>query len=186
MMRELIITSTIDALRSIEQNRFYKTERGYHGRFYCALQSALDEQGVLKSDSGLILEMEYQKSSRHGTGQRPDVILHTPTEVTNAQVTENNVAVWALKRNGNDNKAKEDFEKLDLMFKRLHYPLGFFINVSSDLHRLDKYEGHSPNKLIAFAVKLTNGEIRIRKAIIEDGKVIETEYNKVIETEYNV
>jgi hypothetical protein len=172
-MRELIIASTIDALRSIEQNRFFKTERGYHGKFYCALQSALDERCVFNDE--LILEMEYQKSeNRYRTGQRPDIILHIPTEVTGAPVTENNLAVWALKYKGSDSKALDDFRKLDLMFENLHYQIGFFINVSSDRHRLNNYAGSFPGRLISFAVKLTNGAVQIRQALIENGRVIET------------
>jgi hypothetical protein len=59
-MNEQILAATIEALRAIREPRFFRTERGYHGRFYCALQTVLDSRGLLRN--GTILEMEYQKS----------------------------------------------------------------------------------------------------------------------------
>lgn len=46
--------------------------------------------------NGAILEMEYQKSSRHGLGQRPDIVFHIPAEHSRESVQANNFAVWAL------------------------------------------------------------------------------------------
>src|SRR5581483_8883202 len=60
-MRDLIIEATIDALKSVKHPRFFRTERGYHGRFYCALQSVLDQRMSL--DDACILEMEYRKAA---------------------------------------------------------------------------------------------------------------------------
>src|SRR5690349_20323821 len=124
---EGIILATIRALRSISERRLFRTERGYHGRFYCALQAELEEQGLF--ETGAILEMEYQKSTRHGIAQRPDIILHIPAEDRSTSVDEGNFAVYALKRKASLNVARDDFEKLDTMFENLHYPLGFFLNI---------------------------------------------------------
>jgi hypothetical protein len=93
---EAIKDATDSALRMVDAPRFLRTERGFQGRFYCALQKTLEERGLLQGER--ILEMEDQKSTRHGLAQRPDIILHVPAEGSNAPVFENNVAVWALKR----------------------------------------------------------------------------------------
>lgn len=158
-MKEKIINATIEALQSIQQPRFFQTERGYHGKFYCELHEALDASGILSED--ILLEMEYQKSERHGIYQRPDIVLHIPAELDGTSVQENNFAVFALKRLASQTEAEEDFGKLDQMFNQLHYPLGFFIDVDSTQHRLNNYTGTFPNRLHAFAVKLVNGEVSI-------------------------
>jgi hypothetical protein len=116
-----IVTATDKALREVAIPRFLRTERGFHGRFYCALQQVLEEQGLLQG--GHILEMEHQKSARHGISQRPDIVLHVPAKESGARVSENNLAVWALKRHATSGKARDDFTKLDEMFEMLCYPL---------------------------------------------------------------
>ena len=95
-MIDAIVSATDQALRTVAVPRFLRTERGFQGRFYCALQEALERLGVLRN--GHILEMEYQKSARHGMSQRPDIVLHIPAEDAGSDVRENNLAVWALKR----------------------------------------------------------------------------------------
>src|SRR5882672_8811236 len=94
-MKEQILRATIEALKSINQARFFQTERCYHGRFYCGIQSALDARDIL--DDEVVIEMEYQKSVRHGTNQRPDIVLHTPAELHVSPVDVGNLAVFALK-----------------------------------------------------------------------------------------
>src|SRR3989442_11784166 len=83
-MRTAILDATALALRALTHPRFLRSERAYQGRIYCALQEELDRRGVLQD--GIILEMEYQKSARHGLTQRPDIILHAPAEETGAAV----------------------------------------------------------------------------------------------------
>lgn len=95
-VRDILIRATEDAIRSVDAARFFQTERGFHGRFYCTLQHQLERAGLIANNA--ILEMEYQKSQRHGTSQRPDIVFHIPAEYSHALVTENNFAVWALKR----------------------------------------------------------------------------------------
>jgi len=167
-----ILEATIHALRLVNHVRFFRSERGYQGRFFCMLQTFLDECGILSDD--VILEMEYQKGERHGTHQRPDIILHIPTEVSGATVEKNNLAVWALKRRANTSRARADFEKLDWMFAHLCYPLGFFVNIDSDSHHLDCYTGSFRDRLVAFAVRLDSGNVIITHAYwIDDQIVIE-------------
>lgn len=115
-MREEIIESTISALGTISAPRFFKSERGYQGIFYCKLYEEFESHGLVNED--LIVEMEYQKSARHGLSQRPDIIFHIPVEHSGGDIVENNYAVWSLKARANEEAAQEDFEKLDEMFEK--------------------------------------------------------------------
>ncbi len=176
-LRETLINATIEALSLVTNPRFFNTERGYQGVFFCELQRILKAEGIV--DGNCILEMEYQKSSRHGIGQRPDIILHIPVEISREDVTQNNFAVWALKLRGKDNDAKEDFEKLDEMFDSLHYPLGFFINIASESHYLSEYEGNFREKIVAIAVNLIMEEtIVIKRAFWHNGSINEITFRK--------
>lgn len=150
-MRDALIRATEAAIRQVDDSRFFATERGFHGRFYCALQAQLERQDILVD--GRILEMEYQKSARHQIGQRPDIVLHVPAEQSGMSVEDNNFAVWALKFKANEKEAREDFRKLDEMFEYLHYPLGFFMNIASSdpLHRF--YDGRYRDRLFAVAAR---------------------------------
>lgn len=94
-MRERIINATIRALHEIRNRRFLATERGYQGAFYCMLHQLLTTEDLITENR--ILEMEYQKSTRHGLRKRPDIIFHIPAELTGAGVRENNFALWSLK-----------------------------------------------------------------------------------------
>jgi hypothetical protein len=171
-MEEMIIEATILALRSVRHARFFRTERGYQGRFFCALQEILEEFGILNDD--LILEMEYQKSvARHHMNQRPDIVLHIPTEVSNAPPNKNNFAAWALKCRANPAHAQDDFRKLDELFLVLDYPLGFFVNIDSDSHHLLHYSGNYPDRLIAYAVQLNDRDVSIRGARWVRGEISE-------------
>lgn len=175
-MRDRIIKATIEAFKSINQERLYKTERGYHGQFYCALRLALESTGVISEE--LILEMEYQKSStHHQTSQRPDIVLHIPVEHSGAGVTESNFAVWALKHHRNRNEAAEDFRKLNILFQNLHYPLGFFIVVDSDQPMLEAYSGDFQDRIMSFAVRLSREVILIRQAYFQNDRLVITDAN---------
>lgn len=159
-LRDEIVAATTQALLQINQPRFLRTERGYHGKFYCALQEALEERGLLQD--GRILEMEYQKSARHQTSQRPDIVLHVPAEGSGQAVTENNFAVWALKRRATQDKANQDFVKLDQMFESLRYPLGIFVNIDTNEHVKLLYSGRFPERLKVVAVWLAGEQVVTR------------------------
>lgn len=161
-MQEQILSATIDALKSISQNRFYQTERGYQGKLYCALQDALDARGIL--EGGVLVELEYQKSARHGLYQRPDIIIHIPAELHRTPVREGNLAIYALKRRASQSVAQDDFDKLDEMIKTLHYKLGIFINIDSRHHHLNNYSGSYRNCIHAFAIQLIGGRVSIISA----------------------
>ncbi len=171
-MKNAILEATAEALRAITHPRLLRSERGYQGRFYCALQAALDGRDVMLD--GLILEMEYQKSSRHDLTQRPDIILHAPAEETGAAVFTNNVAVFALKLRASPEQAREDFVKLDDMCAVLRYQLAIFINVNSDAHHIACYKGQRRDRLHSFAVTLRSGQPHIAHAWWEQGVLRET------------
>jgi hypothetical protein len=161
-VREVILDATREALSGVAEPRFFRTERGYHGRFYCKLQTALDSRDLLCD--GAILEMEYQKSTRHQMTQRPDIIFHIPSEESGAHVSANNYAVFALKRQASQAQAVADFLKLDEICARLHYPLGIFINIASKQHHREMYTGQFPDRIHAFGVVLANGAARVFEA----------------------
>ena len=158
-MSEEILAATVEALGTAAEPRFFRTERGYHGRFYCTLHAALDRRGLLHD--GAILEMEYQKSARHEMTQRPDIIFHVPAEESGAYVRENNFAVFALKWRTSRTEAMKDFRKLDEMCERLDYPLAIFINIASERNYREEYTGPFPDRIHAFGVVLVNGAPKV-------------------------
>lgn len=158
-MRDVLIKATESAIRAVDSTRFFHTERGFQGRFYCALQSELDRAGLLTD--GAILEMEYQKSARHGLGQRPDIIFHVPVEYSHDSVDANNFAVWALKRRATDTQAREDFYKLNQMLDELKYPWGFFVNIDASDSKKKVYEGNYKSNLFAVAAQIINGKVEV-------------------------
>lgn len=59
----------------------------------------------------------------------------------------------------------QDFDKLDLMFRELDYPLGIFLNINSANTFIDHYTGDYPERLHCFAVRLVN-----HKAVIMENR----------------
>jgi hypothetical protein len=147
-----LVAVTERALRLVTTPRYLRTERGFQGQLYCALQRLLEDEGLLRK--GRILEMEYQKSARHGIYQRPDIVLHVPAEDSGNDVAEGNFAVWALKRRATARRARSDFDRLDEMFDMLCYPIGFFINIDSRENFATQYDGRFPGRLWTVAVQL--------------------------------
>jgi hypothetical protein len=158
-MRDELLNATIVAIKAVDAARFFQTERGFHGQFYCALQNQIEQAGLMTN--GAILEMEYQKSRRHGTWQRPDIVFHIPVEHSGASVGENNFAVWALKRRASITDAVSDFALLDDMFETLRYPLGFFVNVDSTDQMGQHYTGEHPDRLATVAAKLIDAQVTV-------------------------
>ena len=123
-------------------------------------QEQLDQAGLITR--GAILEMEYQKSSRHGIRQRPDIIFHIPAEHSRASVRENNFAVWALKRRASSADALADFDLLDEMFEALSIAhSGFFLNIDSADTMRQHYHGRHGNRLAAVAATLVDGRVQV-------------------------
>jgi hypothetical protein len=162
MLAELI-KATEAAICSVDALRFFRTERGFQGRFYCALQEQLDRAGLMSN--GAILEMEYQKSSSHRLTQRPDIIFHIPTEHSQAPVQSNNFAVWALKRRATLAEAQDDFTKLDQMFDSLGYMFGFFVNIDATETLREYYSGLYSDRLSTVSARLTGNRIDVHWAL---------------------
>lgn len=87
--------------------------------------------------------------------------------------TEKNFIVFAFKRQANENKAKEDFKKLNEIFKNLDYQLGIFININGypDIF-LSKYSGNFKNRIHEFCITQTNDKLDIFHAYFQNNKVI--------------
>lgn len=172
-MRDLIVASTLEGLARVISPRFFVSERGYAAALSCHIIRGIEDGGLMTN--GRIVELEYQKSRRHQTDQRPDIIFHVPTEYSGTAPTTNNYAVWALKCRADDEDAADDFQKLDQMFELLHYPLGFFINVNSQSDKLDVYNGSYADRLIGIAVWLKDGEVKFSHRLCHQVKARCTE-----------
>ena len=173
-LKTIITTLSLDALARIRNPRFYKTERGFQGEFAAVVHQGMNSQALIGEQ--FVVEEEYQKRRIHLTRQRPDLILHLPTEVSGAIPNQNNIAVWAFKQKAHPGKARRDFENLDVMFDRLNYPIGVFINISSHLHHLNLYEGPFPERMVAFATRLEADAIFVIQASFIDGNNVEQQY----------
>jgi hypothetical protein len=173
MDSELIIETIVEALKHMDSPRFFKTERGFQGRFACALYGRFDAKKIFQDDT--IIEEEYQKRiDPHETKLRPDLIVHVPVESSHSSSrTENNFVVFEFKRQANEYWAKEDFKKLNELFEKLKYPLGIFININgrSEIF-LDKYSGLFKNRIHEFCITQTNDKINILHAYFQNDKVI--------------
>jgi hypothetical protein len=122
-----------------------------------------------------ILEMEYQKSARHGTDQRPDIVFHIPAEISRAPVADNNFAVWALKHKASETEANADFGKLDDMCRALRYHLAVFVNISSVRTHLAAYTGRYADRIHSFGVPPVGGT-EITHSYFDHGQLREVSY----------
>ena len=177
MNTEQIIKIVVKALKNMDSSRFFKTERGFQGRFACALYEILDAESLFPDD--IIIEEEYQKRiGNHGTRLRPDLIIHVPVESTHSSDrTENNFVVFAFKKQADEDEAKEDFKKLNEIFEVLKYPLGIFVNINGPESFLDGYSGSFKNRIHEFRVTQNNDKFNILHAYFQDNKVVTESVN---------
>ncbi len=119
MDREVFLDKLRESIRAITDSRYFATERGYQGQ----LIAELSRRANIKQNfhDNAILEQEYQKrSGKHGINIRPDIILHIPYEkAMYGNRRSGNFVIIQLKRKASVDKAREDFHKLDLMFKKI-------------------------------------------------------------------
>jgi len=148
-----LVTITHQAIAQIKHPRFWETERGFHGEFHAVLREILISERII-AYAGPILEQEYQKSRHHGISQRPDSILHLPANQWGLKRNEGNFAVWALKYRSSESEATADFRRLNEMFTKLKYPLGFFINVDSERTFEDVYRGGYAERVHCISCRL--------------------------------
>ena len=129
--KEVFLDIFRNSLRAITDVRYFSSERAYQGELLAQMRSR-DNKKIYPDNA--IWEQEYQKKLYvHGINIRPDLILHIPYETG---IYDNHdsgsFVVIQLKRKAYKSKAEEDFGKLDLMFEKLKYPLGMFLNIDSN------------------------------------------------------
>ncbi len=170
--KESIIQFTVQALSNISNPRLYKSERGFQGELTSELKQILKIQGLL--DNNYLLEEEYQKKRDvHLTTQRPDIIFHLPVDVSGAPPDLNNFAVWELKLRAGTRESIKDFDKLDVMFEQLNYSVGIFVNISSQRHLLEYYQGSFNDRIVSFATMLDDDEISVIQGNFVNDRLIE-------------
>lgn len=170
-----LIEITKQAIRNIKNPRSFKTERGYQGELLTNLNNLLSECDLLSPE--YVVEQEYQKTiPRHNLKQRPDIIIHIPTEdIGSENVRDNNFTVFALKLNGNETNALEDFNKLDEMFDKLGYPHGIFINIGGYPNSfLNLYAGDYKDRIHEIAIDLgENNKVNILHSFFLNGQLVQ-------------
>ena len=158
MDRETFLDAFRDSIRAITNSRYFSNERGYQGQLIVELQSRA--RHIFPSN--VIWEQEYQKTLKNqGIKIRPDIIIHTPyDEKMHSNRRSGNFVVIQLKRRASVDRAREDFDNLNSMFK-LDYQLGIFLNINSANTFSNCYTGDYPKRLHYFAVQLVNDEVVI-------------------------
>jgi hypothetical protein len=153
-----------ESLEAINQDRFFSSERGYQGKLLAEIEKKLEIKKILPGEA--LVEQEYQKRLKdHGIRIRPDIVIHIPySEGIHSSRDINNFIVIQLKLNASEGKAKQDFSKLDLMFERLNYPLGIFLNINSDRTFYDSYSGNYNDRLHCFSVHLHMNEVVVHES----------------------
>lgn len=159
--KDLLLRGFRDSIRAIKTRRLFSTERGYQGRLLTELDKRNMIEKIIPGDA--VIEQEYQKSlETHGINIRPDIIIHIPySEETGLSRASGNFVIIQLKLKANEIKAKEDFKNMDLMFSKLDYPLGIFLNIDSDKTFYSSYSGEHKDRLHCFAVKLSKDKVFI-------------------------
>lgn len=158
---DAVLTVIRDSLYAVTAARLFDTERGYQGALLAELSRRFLRFKVLSDDA--LVEQEHQKRLRdHGLKIRPDLIIHEPFDPKrHASRTEGNLAVFELKRRATKRAAREDFGNLISMMRILCYPLGVFVNIDATETHHSQAPKRAPGRLVAFAVSLDNGCVRL-------------------------
>ena len=164
MNKNLFLNMFKDSIRAITDRRYFSTERGYQGQLLAKLTNNLDIERIFPGDP--TVEQEYQKTLKnHGIKIRPDIIIHIPYERGAAENRRSgNYVAIQIKLKASKRRAKEDFRKLNLMFEKLNYPLGIFLNINSNKTFYDSYSGNYKERLHCFAVQLVNNEVVLHES----------------------
>ena len=164
MNKKLFLKIFRESIRAITAKRFFSTERGYQGQLVTELNKRLKIEQIFPGMP--IVEQEYQKTlDNHGITIRPDIIIHIPHEEGTYQNRRaGNFVVIQLKLRASKDDANDDSNNLDLMFEKLNYPLGIFLNVDSDETFFGNYSGKYNDRLHCFAVRLVNKEVDIHES----------------------
>lgn len=161
MESDLFLNTLKNSFAAIDKKRFFNTERGYQGQLLTQLDRRFRLKKILVG--GVAVEQEYQKTlKKHGITIRPDIIIHVPyKEEIHTSPRSGNFVVIQLKLNASKEDAIKDFKKMDLMFNKLDYPLGIFLNINSNKTFFDSYSGDYKDRLHCFAVRLSDNKVLI-------------------------
>jgi hypothetical protein len=168
--RPVTLTIISEAIRSVRNPQFFTTELGYQGELLAEIRRRLPDVD-LPGDA--IVQQEYQKRlADHGINVRPDIIVHVPAQ-PGSDRTQGNFVVFELNRSAGPTEVQEDFANLDTAMQTLQYPLAVFLNVGSGRTQATHYHGPFKERLHCFAVRLTNGRVRVEHAYWRDNVLIE-------------
>lgn len=159
--KDFFLNEFRNSLKAINEKHFFSREMGYQGRLLSELEKRINIKRTFLGN--IAVDQEYQKAlKKHGINKRPDLIIHVPyIEKIHPSRRHGNYVVIQLKLCASEKRAKEDFKKMDLMYKKLDYPLGIFLNVNSDKTFFDSYSGDYKERLHCFAVKLADNKVLI-------------------------
>lgn len=160
MNKKTFIDILRESIFAITEKRYFSTERGYQGQLLGELMKNGPHIKQIFPNNPSI-EQEYQKTlANHGITIRPDIIIHIPYEREAAQNRHSdNFVVIQLKLRASEKVAKDDFDKLDLMFVKLNYPLGIFLNIDSNKTYFNSYSGKYKDRLHCFATQLVDKKV---------------------------
>jgi hypothetical protein len=155
------LTLLQNALESIQDPRFFETERGFQGELLVQLGKRL-KQAEFPGDP--LVEQEYQKTiPSHGINIRPDIIIHVPFGRGQAKRRdEGNFVAMELKLRSTENDARHDFASLEQMHAALRYPLTVFINIDSDKTHSMLCPRSIASQTACIAVRLEDGKSVVR------------------------
>ncbi len=161
MDKEIFLNIFRDSIMAINNVCYFSDERAFQGELLAQMTSSANLKQIFPDNA--ILQQEYQKTLKeHGINIRPDLILHIPYETGSYDNRDSgNFVAIQLKRKASKSKAEEDFGNLDLMFEKLNYPLGIFLNIDSTKTFFDNYIGNYRERLHCFAVRLVSQEVVI-------------------------
>lgn len=164
MNKEEFLHMFKNSVKAITERHYFSTERGYQGRLLAELTNNSNIKRIFPDDP--TVEQEYQKTlENHGIRIRPDIIVHIPYERGMSEDRRRgNFVVIQIKLKASESKAKEDFCKIDLMFEKLGYPLGIFLNIDSDTTFFDRYSGRYKDRLHCFAVQLVKNKVTLHES----------------------
>ncbi len=161
MDKDAFLDIFADSIKAITDIRYFRNERGYQARLITEMTSRTNIEPIFPSNA--ICEQEYQKTLKnHGINIRPDIIIHVPYEQgIYGNRRSGNFVVIQLKLSASLRDARKDFDKLDLMFHKLDYPLGIFLNINSPKTFHNFYTGAYSERLYCFAVRVIDHEVVI-------------------------
>ena len=158
------------AIKRIESERLFHSERGYRGELKSTLDQVLRGQHLFSNKA--IIEEEYQKTiPNHGIRYRPDIIVHIPFEpgVTRSR-TEGNFVAFELKIRATEAEAQGDFNKLNDYVNILNYPLAVFVNVDDEKSFIELVRNE---KIHVLNVVRDTKDIQVIHSFLRNGEVIQ-------------